>query len=322
MKTFLTILLCCLLGACSAPTRVIFDTDLDSDVDDVQALAMLHAYEKKGLIDLSAVIVTSRDKYAPGCADAINTFYGNGDTPVGFLNNGKSLKHFSKYTKEISEEFPHDSGSAESMPTALKVYRKTLSESPDNSVVLVTVGHLSSLQQFLQSPPDDISPLSGKELAEKKIKKWLCMGGTFPKGKEANFFRPDPASTVYSLDNWDKEVVFCGWEVGKEILTGGEYLKANLAKDNPVYRGFELYNNFAGRPAWDQVAVMLLDEKASSKYFENVSDGYVKVSADGSNEWIAEPQENKKHSYVKIKPEVSGDSIAREMDELILNLTE
>lgn len=47
------------------------------------------------------------------------------------------------------------------------------------------------------------------------------MGGTYPKGLEANFHRPDPASTVFCIDNWENEVVFCGWELGNKIITGG-----------------------------------------------------------------------------------------------------
>jgi hypothetical protein len=51
------------------------------------------------------------------------------------------------------------------------------------------------------------------------------MGGLFPAGKEANFFRPDPLSTVYSLANWKRPVVFAGWEIGKDVITGGQYLR-------------------------------------------------------------------------------------------------
>ena len=47
------------LGA--AQPRVIFDTDIDSDVDDVGALAMLLNMHKRNEIDLAAIIVTSDD---------------------------------------------------------------------------------------------------------------------------------------------------------------------------------------------------------------------------------------------------------------------
>ena len=320
MKAILLILFVGLYAACYAQVRVILDTDMDSDVDDVQALAMLHAYHQAGRIDLIGVVVTSDDTHAFACADAINTYYQQSDLPIGFLKKQDSLRSFSKYTRAVSKEFPHDLTRVEQTTEAARLYRKLLAESPDASVVIVTVGHLTSLQHLLQSEADSISPLSGQELVDRKVTRWLCMGGQFPEGKEANFYRPDPQSTEYCLDHWKQDVVFCGWEVGNQIITGGAYLRSQLPENNPVYRAYELYNNFAGRPAWDQVAVLLLDEQ-STAYFDQVSDGYVAVGADGSNVWIGETMAGKHHAYVSIKDQVAPDSIARYMDNLVISLT-
>lgn len=311
------LLILVLLGTfCHAQVRVILDTDIDSDVDDVQALAMLHAYRQAGIIDLLGVVVTSDDSYSFACVDAINTFYGQPYLPIGFLKKQDSLRHFSKYTRQVADEFPHAITRLDQTTEAATLYRKLLAESPDNSVVIVTIGHLTSLQNLLKSTPDTISELTGQELVKRKVKRWLCMGGQYPTGKEANFYRPDPQSTVYCLDVWDQEVVFCGWEVGKEILTGGTYLKSQLSETNPMYRAYQLYNNFAGRPAWDQVAVLLLDETAE-RYFELDTDGYVEVAPDGSNTWKAgEKKAGKQHAYVKIKQGTSPETIARYMDSL------
>ncbi|MBM1107290.1 nucleoside hydrolase [Aurantibacter crassamenti] len=321
MKTLFNILLLFITATCIAQTKVILDTDIDSDVDDVQALAMLHAYQKLGIIDLIGVVTTSNDSYSYQCVDAINTFYGQTNIPIGFLKQQDKIENFSKYTKQLSSSFSKNITSIKQTTESARLYRKLLLESEDGSVVIVTIGHLTSLQNLLQSEGDDLSPLSGKELVAKKVNKWLCMGGNYPEGKEANFYRPDPASTVYCIDNWKKEVIFCGWEVGNKIITGGAYLKSNLNKNNPIYLGYELYNNFAGRPAWDQVAIMLLDENTTSKYFEFNSNGLVSVAKDGSNKWNAgEQQLNKKHTIVSIKESVNPDAIARAMDDLILNI--
>jgi len=305
-----------------AQTPVIFDTDIDSDVDDVQALAMLHAYEQADLIRLLGVIVTSDDSHSFQCVDAINVYYGKSKIPIGFLKDDNDLRSFSKYTEVISEEFDHGKKSLQHLSESALLYRKLLAESADTSVVILTVGHLSSLQDLLESAADEISPFSGKELVDRKVKKWICMGGQYPEGKEANFYRPDPASTVYCLEHWNKEVIFCGWEVGNKIITGGQYLRSRLDRNHPVYRSYELYNNFAGRPAWDQVAVLLLDEEVSARYFELHDDGYVSVLADGSNTWHSGQQRlRKKHAYVSIREGVNADLIARTMDELVLNIS-
>ncbi|MCK0146462.1 nucleoside hydrolase [Arenibacter sp. F26102] len=321
MKTILWLPLIFLTIHCTAQTKVILDTDIDSDVDDVQALAMLHAYQKLGKLDLIGVIVTSSDNYSYQCVDAINTFYNQADIPIGFLKQQNNLENFSKYTKQISEEFPHTITSIDQTTEAGELYRRLLHESKDNSVVIVTIGHLTSLQNLLKSEGDEISPLTGKELVNKKVKKWLCMGGTYPKGLEANFHRPDPASTVYCLDNWEKEVIFCGWELGNKIITGGDYLKSKLNTSNPVYRGYELYNNFAGRPAWDQASVILLDNEISSQFFKLNTNGYVSVKKDGSNEWhFGQSKKGKNHAYISIKENINPEVIAKTMDNLILQL--
>ena len=47
------------------PIKIIFDTDMDSDVDDVGALAMLHAMRTNGEVEILAVMVSST---CPGSA--------------------------------------------------------------------------------------------------------------------------------------------------------------------------------------------------------------------------------------------------------------
>src|SRR5687768_16875818 len=88
--------------------RIILDTDIDSDVDDVEAVAMVHTLAEQKKVDLLGIIVTSEDPYAPLCVSALNKYYGRSKLPVGFLKDQKEIAHRPryKYTKEISEEFP------------------------------------------------------------------------------------------------------------------------------------------------------------------------------------------------------------------------
>ncbi len=293
--------------------KVIFDTDLDSDVDDVGALAMLYNLHHAGEIELLGVIVTSDDPYAPVCAAALNTFYGLPELPVGFLKNQTELKHHSRYTKQIAEEFPSGIKTWEDAEDAVSLYRKLLAGNQNESVSIVTVGHLSSLQELLQSEPDVHSELNGKQLVGKKVKKWICMGGQYPQGKEANFYRPDPASTVYCLSNWEKEVIFCGWEIGNPVITGRSWLKEKLDSNHPVYRGYELYNGFAGRQSWDQIAVLQLFSQGKDLF--STIKGNCIVAPDGSNTW--ENTENGRHQYVVFKQGIAPEKVSRYIDKLM-----
>lgn len=320
MKIFITLFLCFLQIAGFTQVRIILDTDIDSDVDDVEAVAMVHALANQKKVNLLGVIVTSDDPYAPLCVSAINKYYGRPKVPIGFLKNQREIIHREryKYTKQISEEFPHGLKSHEKAEDAVLLYRKLLSKSPDSSVVIVTIGHLSSLQNLLKSGADKISSLSGKELVEKKVAKWLCMGGLFPAGKEANFFNPDPLSTVYCLQHWNKPVTFAGWEIGKNVITGGQYLKDKIPVKSPVYHAYQLYNNFAGRSSWDQIVVfLLLDE--SKKYFDTVKDGYCEVKDDGSNKWMTD-KDSPYHEYLIFKPNADQKELAKVIDDMVLNI--
>lgn len=294
-------------------TKVILDTDLDSDIDDMGALAMLLNMHKAGIIELKGIIITSDDPFAPSCANAMTTFYQLPDIPIGYLKDQPLLTNHSRYTRFIAEEFPHKINSWQDAEESTNLYRRLLAQNCGDPVVIVTIGHLTNLQRLLQSRPDVVSPLPGKELVSKNVNKWICMGGQFPQGKEANFYRPDPLSTLFCVNNWEKEVIFCGWEIGNKIITGTESLKSKLLPNHPLYRGYELYNAFAGRQSWDQIAVLLLT-RPSDKFF-SYHPGKCLVEADGSNKW--QDDRKGKQKYVIFKDPDRVNDIMEMINDLM-----
>lgn len=192
--TALLILLCLQIPAVSQPVKIIFDTDMESDVDDVAALAMLHGFANRGEAEILATISSSLNPWSAPTIDVINTYFGRPDIPIG---NVKTLGVYrnSRYARAISEKYPQDIGLGENAPGANLIYRKVLAGQPDGSVVIVTVGYLTNLSKLLKTGPDKSSSLSGRELAAKKVKHLVCMGGRYPMqqdpGKWGNF-KPDP----------------------------------------------------------------------------------------------------------------------------------
>ena len=69
----------------SKPRSVIFDTDMDTDCDDVGALAMLHALADAGEVNILATVVSSKFAYSAPCVEAVNRYYGRGVWLVSFL---------------------------------------------------------------------------------------------------------------------------------------------------------------------------------------------------------------------------------------------
>ncbi len=305
-------LLCCKLTFAQTE-KIILDTDLDSDVDDVGAMAMLHTLEDHEQVELLGVIVTSDDLFAPQCADAINHYFNRPEIPIG-VEKGIQLNDFSKYTKALSQAFPHRLKGYDDAQDATLLYRKLLAAQSDSSVTIVTIGHLTNLRHLIESVPDDISELSGLELVAKKVKLWACMGGQFPEGKEANFYRPDPESTQITVDRWPGKVIYSGWEIGNKIITGGAFLKKSLSPESPVYQGYKLYNDFAGRQSWDQS--MLLYVISPDSYWELSPKGKAIVQEDGSNMWEVNEWANQQYLVEKVTP----SEVAKVIDALMVGV--
>ncbi len=282
------------------PVRIIFDTDMQTDVDDVGAAAMLHALADRGEIEILATMVSVSYPWSVPCMDAINTFYGRPNLPIGTVK-GKGVVRNSSYARQIAEEFPHDLKSAGAASDAVALYRKILAAEADKSVVIVTVGYLTNVAALLDSKPDQSSALNGRELVQQKVKQWVCMGGIYPRGLETNFKYDAPAS-VKAVNKWPTPVIFSGWEIGKDILTG-HTLCEKLPPGNLVRRAYELYlgPNKTQRESWDQSAV-LVAARGLGAYWDIEARGSNHINADGSNEWRAAP--GKEHSYLvrKMKP--------------------
>jgi hypothetical protein len=63
--------------------NIIYDTDFGPDIDDVAALAMLHTLADNGEANILAAMVSSSHYWSPGGIDAVNTYYGRPDIPIG-----------------------------------------------------------------------------------------------------------------------------------------------------------------------------------------------------------------------------------------------
>jgi len=240
------------------PKKVIFETDMCLDVDDVGALAMLHAMANQGEAEILAVCYNEVHPDAAAAIDAINTWYGRGDIPIGVYKKPLAQPDASAYLKSLSQ-FPNDINNS-SIPDAVSVYRAVLSKQPDNSVTIISVKKINNLSDLLIESPD---------LVAKKVKEIVIMGGINNDG--FNLSRHEFVSAAENvLANWPSPLAIS--QPGYQILTGKNLI--NSSDNNPVrtaYYSF-FYSNFCNRPSWDQIAV-LYGVRGCSDYFLNASDG-------------------------------------------------
>jgi len=240
------------------PEKIIYDTDMCLDVDDVGALALLHALENKGESELLAVVFNEVHPSGAPAIDAINTWYGRGDIPVGIYKDSFSKPDNSPYLDAVAK-FPHDLEAADA-PAALDVYREALAGQADGSVTIVSVGFLNNLNDLLLAEP---------ELVAKKVKKLVVMAGLHNDG--FNLTRHDLVEISKNvIENWPTPLVIS--HNGGSIHSG-KVLK-NAPEENPVREGFYKYfdNSFKGRSSWDELAV-LYGVRGIGIVFEEITDG-------------------------------------------------
>ena len=322
------------------PVNVILDTDLASDVDDAGALATLLALEDLGEANVLAVGVSVLNEWSPLCADAITTFYGRPDIPLGTAKSGRD--DGSAYAQQIAEEFPRSRGweSADDAPDAIDVYREVLSQQPDNSVTFITIGPLTNAAGLLQSDPCEHSDLDGRDLVEQKVERWVCMGGSFGferdcgrRGHEHNTSY-DYEATKYALtgsNKWPTPVLFSPFYVGRWIKTGPGL--EDLPEDNITRRAYELYysDDIQPHPSYDQCAlhyaVRGLDGGPAEDYYEIKGPGWFTIFDEGyghEDEWFEEGWNGFEydpdglHTYKKEGREnYDEDLISAEIEELM-----
>lgn len=312
------------LGLSAAePVPLILDTDMDSDCDDVGALAMVHAMADTGEVDLLGVAVSSHHVWSAPCTDAINTWYGRPDIPIG-APKGHAAQAKSKFAKTIAERFPHDLKTEDQADDAVALYRRLLIAAPERRVVIVTIGDLTNIADLLKSPARDEQP-DGLTLVKQKVSMWVCMGGNFI-GKPAhddlkltnNNFTGDKAGSLYAVQNWPTRLVFVGREIGSvpSGLKAGARLK-ELPADHPVRIGYEAY--FGGeaksRHVADQTAV-LFAVRGLRDYWDIEAKGFMDLQADNTFTWNYAAD---RHEYL-LKRTVDGKPNDRVIEAVIEGL--
>ncbi len=294
------------------PIPLIFDTDIGNDCDDVLAMGVIHALQSRGLCQLLAVTITKdHDQCAP-FTDAVNTFYGRGDIPIGVCRSGITPQQ-SRFTGLVNERdgdkdrYPHALRSGKDAPDAVTLLRQVLASQADGSVVIAQVGFSTNLANLLKSPGDEFSPLTGRELAAKKVRLVSAMAGAFApiNGQphlEYNVTEDIPSAKTL-VTEWPTPIVFSGFEIGLAI----PYPAVSIEQDyqyvphHPLKESYVLYEPPPhNRPTWDLTSVLycVLPDRG---YFGVSGNGT--VSIDDKGQTIFAASETGLHRYLTLTPE-------------------
>jgi hypothetical protein len=277
--------------------RVIFETDMCTDVDDVGALAVLHALADNGEVEILAISYNEVHPSGAGTICAINTWYNRGDIPIGIYQGDLVDPDESSYLDGIAANFPHDLPTIPT-PSSLEVYLQVLNEQPDNSVTIISVGFLNNLYDLLKANSD---------LVAQKVTELVVMAEVVD--DPYNTVRHDQVDkSEYVIQNWPTSLVIS--QHGESVHTGTRL--GETAAENPVreayYRRFN--EQYKGRSSWDQIAV-LYGVRGLSDYFTEITAGKGRLS--NGYEW--EMKEGFR-SYLEVR--LSDSEFVRIIENLMI----
>ena len=296
---------------------VILDTDIASSADDLFALEMLYHYDEQKQCRLLGMVVNREGDENADFVDVMNTYFGHPNVPIGLVREGiKNPKvwidyaHVAYMTDEVSGTpmFARTIDHHESIPDGYRLYRCLLSQQPDHSVSIVSIGFVTCLAQLLQSDADEYSALNGVELVRQKVKCIYFQGGVFGEAEESDFnFRQGIEFAQVFFDLWPKDVdmVLSPMEVGQAV----EYVPEQVIADvswtdrHPVKQVYMTCNCNTGQRMWDPMcaiqavegdALFTLSERGTISItpeactiFTPMANGNVRYQRPGNAEWAA-----------------------------------
>ena len=313
MKRFLlSILAICALSATYAakPIKIIFDTDMGNDVDDVVALDMLYKYQDEGKIDLLGIISSKRELGSVKFIDAMNTLYGYPNIPIGIVKTYPEEGYTDKdkrlnYADYVvaNNSYKHTVKDWNALPDGYKLLRQLLAKEEDRSVVVVAVGFSTNLARMMESKGDEFSPLSGKELFEQKVEKVVIMAGNFAERKgEYNVFK-DHHSAVKFYGECPVPMYFTDFELGRYTLYPWQtiYEGFKYADNHPLVKAFEYYQKMPyNRPLWDPTAVLFAVEPKGG-YASLSKRGFVMVDYKSYTIFTEDRESNRRYYIINDK---------------------
>lgn len=98
--------------AARKPVKIILDTDIDPDVDDAGTIALLHGLSSLEEAEILGIVCNTTSEWGAPCIDAINTYYGKPNIPVGTLKGEGSSGDEPEwsgwsYNRYITQHFPN-----------------------------------------------------------------------------------------------------------------------------------------------------------------------------------------------------------------------
>lgn len=293
--------------------KVILDTDLGSDVDDVGAVALANIFHNQKQIELLAVTHTTSGLYGPLVMEAVNQFYGNENIPVGVHKGREFFKEEleNNYPIPTSRAFPHKHASVDEMPDAVEVLREALKN--NDHVTMIFVGQLLNLANLMKSE-------GGEDLINQKVDAIYIMGGGFSEVTGSpGFDQPEYnlctalEESIYVIRRLKVKTVFIDGTIGLKVLTGaricqkyGDSHIVSYAYSHYIYREKD-----GSRFSWDPITVY--QGCMQDDYFNEVGPGIVTIDDKGNTSF----KKDDKGNFYVVTANKSFEEIEQRLETLL-----
>ena len=296
----------------ASKARIILDTDIGNDIDDMECLALLHHYLDEKRIKLLGICLNKEGAATADFVDLMDTFYGHTGFPMGIARDaGYSGPAAEKrYTGQVcamtgqdgSPLFKREGVDYDKLPDAHILYRKLLASQPDHSVTIISVGFLTNLARLLDTPGDEYSPLTGRELIAKKVKLLSIMAGRFFDSEPEYNVKINIPSSKKVFSEWPTELVSLTWELGHAVHFHAESVEKDFewAGAHPFKESYIRYHRMPyNNDMFDPTAVVYAVE--GGKFFTSSGPGTIHVDDKGTTTF--EPSADGRHSYMSVTDE-------------------
>lgn len=259
--------------------------DCNDDVDNLADIGVTWALNYKGELNTLAYLCSSQNIYAAACVQAtLNGFY-RAPIPLGAYK-GSSIAangNLDNYAQTLRDGFQPTATRADYIDGVTLLRRVLTSGVPRNSVKLLEGGFLSLIADFLRSPGDSISPLSGSDLAALYVKEFIFTGCYFDGTPEPYNVQFSPNDADYVFTHWPKTVplTVCPLNLGDLVVSGPPTgASTSFPYGNPIRYGFA--NNGGGplttRFAWHQLALLYAARGLSTFFTYALQNGTITVN--------------------------------------------
>ena len=277
--------------------QFIFGTDWGGDCDDCVALRVICRYVKAKKAELLGIVINDNVDYSLSSVEEFLKLEGVSNIPIGIDKSGANFGSKPTYQARLGKYASNDN-----CEDGVRTYRRLVAQA-ENKIEIIEVGFLHVLNAFLESPADDISPLTGYELMKNKVERIWSMAGTWWEdgGREYNICHGE-ASALGAKNLFEKcpvPITFLGWEIGHDVVSG-----RSLDKNDYLYQALCDWGAPNGRLSWDPMTALLaLIGDIDAAGYTGVT-GYASVKDSyGQNYFKEDP--NGIHTYVKRKFDVS-----------------